>query len=616
MDSQDTLLEKYRTSITNLKNEIIFLGKKSDKYSYIRLSVFAAGFGISIINFYLFDPLIALYTFIISIGILAVIVNSHNKLIFRIKRLNFKIRIEEEQSARIKLDWENIPEPGSQIEPGDLTIQKDLDLTGRNSLHHLLDISFSTEGSRFLGKILSVTEPDFAGIRERKEIISELSRHPGFIEKFILKYRMISSRVLVSDKILNWFAKAKDLHVKSSSIFIASALIITYAVLFILNVTVFPNSIWILPFVIYIMYFFSQQNKFKEIIEEAGNIEADLGRTGKIISYIEESTPQDAVFFREKFKEFFSAGSPSAGLKSLNRFILMFTYTSNPVLKLILNIVFPYEFVIMKKLIGVRNEIKMKIGKWLNELHEMECLLSLSNFAHLNGGYVYPEFHTVTSLSQADKELFVKDIGHPLIPYDRRITNDFSFRKENEIVIITGSNMSGKSTFLKSIGINLVLAYSGAPVCAKKFGTSLFRLFSCIKVNDSVTDGISYFYAEVKRLKQLLDMIGEGDPHKILFLIDEIFKGTNNKERLEGSRSYIKKLAELGVTGFISTHDLELVNLESEIRSISNYHFKEEIESGKMIFDYKIHEGPCPTTNALTIMELEGLPVDIKRPLT
>jgi DNA mismatch repair ATPase MutS len=137
-----------------------------------------------------------------------------------------------------------------------------------------------------------------------------------------------------------------------------------------------------------------------------------------------------------------------------------------------------------------------------------------------------------------------------------------------------------------------------------------FRLFTCINVSDSVHDGISYFYAEVRRLKALLISLRAEHDLPLFFLIDEIFRGTNNRERLQGSRSYVRALAGQHGTGLISTHDLELVTLADELPNLHNYHFREEVEEGRMVFDYLLHLGPCPTTNALKIMELEGLPVD------
>jgi DNA mismatch repair ATPase MutS len=178
-----------------------------------------------------------------------------------------------------------------------------------------------------------------------------------------------------------------------------------------------------------------------------------------------------------------------------------------------------------------------------------------------------------------------------------------------QINLITGSNMSGKSTFLRTVGLNLVLAYAGGPVNAEQLVTAPFRLVSCIRISDSVIDGISYFYAEVKCLKALLEELAHDDPRPVFYFIDEIFRGTNNRERLLGSRAYIRALVDQAGIGLIATHDLELVQLADEMPVVSNYHFTDAVEDGRMIFDFTIRPGPSPTTNALKIMRLEGLPV-------
>jgi DNA mismatch repair ATPase MutS len=161
------------------------------------------------------------------------------------------------------------------------------------------------------------------------------------------------------------------------------------------------------------------------------------------------------------------------------------------------------------------------------------------------------------------------------------------------------------------LGLNLCLTYAGGPVCAASLHTLPFRLFTSIRVTDSVTDGISYFYAEVKRLKALLDALEMDHPLPLFFLIDEIFRGTNNRERLIGSRSYIQALVGQHGVGAISTHDLELVRLADDMPSLKNYHFTESVADRRMLFDYQLRSGPCPSTNALKIMQMEGLPVEI-----
>jgi len=226
---------------------------------------------------------------------------------------------------------------------------------------------------------------------------------------------------------------------------------------------------------------------------------------------------------------------------------------------------------------------------------------------------VLPE---VTSCADQDSDniaMRVRGLGHPLIPEEHKVVNDFAINELGEIDIITGSNMSGKSTFLRTLGINLCLAYAGGPVNASTFKISLFRLFTCIKISDSVTEGYSYFYAEVRRLKALLNELESSDSHMpLFFLIDEIFKGTNNRERRIGSESYISALTGRDCLGVISTHDLELVKLADKLPEIRNYHFKEDVIDGEMVFDYVLRPGPSPTTNALKIMLMEGLPVDMR----
>jgi DNA mismatch repair ATPase MutS len=171
--------------------------------------------------------------------------------------------------------------------------------------------------------------------------------------------------------------------------------------------------------------------------------------------------------------------------------------------------------------------------------------------------------------------------------------------------------MAGKSSFLRTIGINLRLAYAGGAVVAESLQTSLFRLYTSIQIHDSLTDGFSFFYAEVRRLQALLVALQQEAERPLFFLIDEIFRGTNNRERLIGSQAYLRALIGGNGIGLIATHDLELVKLANELPGVQNYHFRDAVVNGRMIFDYKLHPGPSPTTNALKIMQLAGLPIEV-----
>ena len=291
-------------------------------------------------------------------------------------------------------------------------------------------------------------------------------------------------------------------------------------------------------------------------------------------------------------------------MKRLGRLAAALGVNTNPLLSFVVHLVVPWSFFFTYRLELVKAELAHLLPRWLDAWYELEALNSLANFAYLNPHYVVP------NISSDANRFVARTLGHPLLKPESKVCNDFELDEDKKIVILTGSNMAGKSTFLRTIGVNLCLAYAGAPVNAEKLDTSLFRLFTCIKVSDSVQDGLSYFYAEVKRLQALIAAASIKGELPLLFLIDEIFRGTNSRERLIGSRSYIRALSQTTAVGLVATHDLELIKLADEIKGVVNQHFREEVHAGRMIFDYRLRPGPCPTTNALTIMRLEGLPVD------
>jgi DNA mismatch repair ATPase MutS len=273
---------------------------------------------------------------------------------------------------------------------------------------------------------------------------------------------------------------------------------------------------------------------------------------------------------------------------------------------LVLNTLMPWGLFFSYVLDQLRAALARRAPVWLDTWYELEALSALANFAYLNPDCTFPQLHT----SPAEPGFAAHGIAHPLLATADKVRNDFTFAQLGSIVILTGSNMAGKSTFLKALGVNLALAYAGGVVDAHQLDTILFRLFTCIKVSDSVTNGVSYFYAEVQRLKALLTVLETPHPLPLFFAIDEIFRGTNNRERLLGSRAYIHALINQRGVGLIATHDLELVKLADTLPAIRNYHFRDDIVAGRMVFDYLLRPGPSPTTNALKIMHSAGLPID------
>jgi DNA mismatch repair ATPase MutS len=188
------------------------------------------------------------------------------------------------------------------------------------------------------------------------------------------------------------------------------------------------------------------------------------------------------------------------------------------------------------------------------------------------------------------------------------VYNDLTIDGKFKVVLITGSNMSGKSTLLRTAGINLVLAYAGAPVCAKSFGASIMKIYTCMRIKDNLEESISSFYAELLRIKRIISEADSGE--RVFFAMDEIFKGTNSQDRHIGAKVLINKLSHTNSIGLVSTHDLELCDLEQKNDKIANYHFQEYYIDGSINFDYKLRIGPSTTRNALHLMRLAGIEVD------
>jgi DNA mismatch repair ATPase MutS len=297
---------------------------------------------------------------------------------------------------------------------------------------------------------------------------------------------------------------------------------------------------------------------------------------------------------------------PSHYLRVLALVVAATGVQGNPVIAALLNLSLPWGLFFAYRLDRLRIELAERAPVWLEVWYELEALGSLANFAKLNPGTTFPTF----ALEETEPVLEARAIAHPLLGETGKVRNDFSFAHLGDIVILTGSNMAGKSTFLKALGANLALAYAGGVVDAEALTTRFLRIFTCIKVSDSVTGGISYFYAEVQRLKALLVALEMPHPLPLFFVIDEILRGTNNRERLLGSRAYIAALSHQRGVGLIATHDLELAKLADSFPNIRNFHFRDEVRDDKMVFDFRLRAGPSPTTNALKIMRSAGLPVD------
>ncbi|OWP86080.1 DNA mismatch repair protein, partial [Flavobacterium covae] len=258
---------------------------------------------------------------------------------------------------------------------------------------------------------------------------------------------------------------------------------------------------------------------------------------------------------------------------------------------------FLYHIHTLRKLYLWKNQFSKEIKTWLQIVGEFEALNSLANFSYNNSNFVFPEINT-------DGEINFENIGHPLLQSNKRICNTFVL-KANEFVILTGSNMAGKSTFLRTLGINMVLAGIGAPICSTKASVHPYDVIVSMRQSDSLSDGESYFFAEVKRLKQIVEKL----ENEVCFvLLDEILKGTNSDDKQNGTIEVIKKIISQKAIGCIATHDLEVCKMRETYKNqLFNKCFEVEIQNNELSFDYKLREGVCKNKSATFLMKKMGV---------
>ncbi|MBN9388143.1 MAG: hypothetical protein J0I20_08845 [Chloroflexi bacterium] len=606
--SRRTRLER---QIGRLERLLVARRAISNRYAWSRLALFVGGILVALAGFYFVSGWLGWPLLVGTFIIFNVVARYHRRLDHSIARLNGWLGLKRLQLARLNLDWSALPDPQVPTLP-DHPFEIDLDISGPRSVHRLLDTATSREASLRLRDWLTQTHPDLVATTRRQELVKELVPLALFREKLWLQATLNSSDLKTGvrwegQRLLDWLRRHTTSLNLTPTLVALSVLAALNIGLFVLNRFGMVPPLWIATFVVYVIVYNVKGRDTDDLFYEAYNLRDGLARLRPVFGYLETYRYGANRRLKELLAPLLNkAARPSRQLRGLEWVVIGITIQRNYPLWLVLNALVPWRFYFCREILKRKADLEKQLPGWLEVWFELESLNSLANFGWLNKGYTFP------SLALAEDKLTIfraDQLGHPMIPAEEKVRNSFSMEKMGEMTIITGSNMAGKSSFLKAVGVNLCLAYAGGPVDAEHLSAGLFRLFGCIKVSDSLTDGFSYFYAEVRRLKALLDAVRDPDPRPVFFLIDEIFRGTNNRERLTGSRSYLQALAGSRCVGLVSTHDLELIHLAELNPLIHNYHFREEVEGDQLRFDYKLRQGPSPTTNALVIMRLAGLPV-------
>ncbi len=476
----------------------------------------------------------------------------------------------------------------------------DLDIFGEHYIFQCLNRTSSIHGQEKLAYILSNFEDNTETVRNRQIINQELAEKVDFRQKILAKGNIHSSE-LNSNGLFSWLDKGIE-GFNSSTVWLTTLWLVP------LLMTI-PTTLLIIGMIPFSLFSLFMLIPLGITARKLKLIQLHHKQSSDYLSLLKQHQEQALLIESEKFSSESliniqsllanESSIASEEVKKLSQIVQALDNRSNPIFALIMNVLVLWDLQYLFKLKKWINKNATLAPQWFEAVAQIEAYSSLSNFSFNNSNYVYP---TITN----DTPIEAREVGHPLIPVDSMVTNDFSIDSLQSFTIITGANMAGKSTFLRAVGVNLILAMAGSKVCASSFIFKPLKLYSSMRTADSLSENESYFYAELKRLEVLIQKLKKGD--QLFVILDEILKGTNSKDKAEGSKKFVDQLVKFQLAGIIATHDLSLCSLaQNHPQKISNNYFDVEIINDELVFDYKLKEGVCSNMNAAYLMKKTGI---------
>lgn len=587
--------EHFRTKLDNTIKQQNLIKKKYNQISTSRLiSFFVCICGLLL--WFVDKNFIGLIIGIIFAILFCILIYKHNKIYNKLKYIKSYKQILQNYISRFNNEWRNFENDGHEYFNKDFPQAEDLDLFGKNSLYQYICVAHTLYGKDSFSK--SLISPNKSEISQRQQAIKELVNKEDFsldIETLINMIEIDTNK----QKDLKNFVEYTEKGVKALGTLwniIACVLPLLNIILIILTALKFLNPILvIITLVMQYMLPFAKMSEFSSTLLPLYSFRNSIHAYKKVFESLDQQK-FDSDYLNQLKSKF---SDSSKGIFYLNFIVEMVNVRYNIIVYSLVRLFFMWDFLCYFALIHWIKVYGKHIGVWLQAVGEFENLLSFAVLCRVKQKYCFAD------IIQADKPIIKANLlFHPLIEQNKAVPN---FIKLNaNTCIITGSNMSGKTTFLRSIGINLILAYSGACTCADKFEVSCMDIFTSMRIKDDVSEGISTFYAEILRIKSMVLYSDLKKP--MIVLIDEIFKGTNSADRIVGAKGIIEKLCKDWIITLVTTHDFELCDLEND-KNINalNYHFEEYYKNDEIHFDYTIKNGRCKTTNAKQLMHMAGL---------
>ncbi|MGN6544546.1 MAG: MutS-related protein [Aureliella sp.] len=562
-------------------------------------------------------------------GLFLVVVTLHEHLRLNEVTAQRQAQLYERLLARLDRRWSDMPTLGSASAERS-SLADDLDLFGEASLWQLLALPSTSLGRKTLCEWL-LAVPSWTVLHERQAAVQELRDAAAEREAILECIASISVGAEDAVRLSEWAAGPRWLptHRLAHGLSFAGPLLVLCGViaLVIAGLSQEPQAVamWIAAgllgagFAINLLLTLGWGSWLHDIFIRVTGPNRDAQQLSSVFEQIGDLPGESALIADIRQRASRGERSAVAGFRQLLWRVRLANLQRDPlfyIVYLMLQLAIAWDFRVMESLERWQQKFSDASHQWFEALGECEALIAGATLAD-----EYRQWCFAEPCSDAGTIFSVTALGHPLLPDAQRVTNDLTLSRAQPLLLVTGSNMAGKSTLLRALGLNQILARCGAPVCAREYRTPLFELATSIRVRDSLKEGVSFFMAELKRLKEVVDIAerasgsrsGDGTAASapVMFLLDEILQGTNSRERQIAVMKVVERLLQCGAVGAISTHDLELAD-QSEVQRISQIvHFREYFERSegaeRMRFDYQMRSGPTPTTNALKLLSMVGL---------
>jgi len=580
-------IQFYTQEKLTLEVELATLKKTLYTISAFRLVVFfTTVFGI---YYFLSSGITVSVVAVIGFSIFALLLVKNAKLQIEKELLLSKIQINAIEISVLNGEYKNLKSGNEFVDPHHF-YSNDIDLFGIGSFFQYSNRTATEEGAEAYARLL--TENKIDQIEEKQKAIQELAEKVRWRQHF----SAIASLVKVqfsSKSILSYIKNYTTVLSGSFAVFVKVFYLISIGFVVLISTDIVPFTLLVIWFFVGLFISASQLKKTSHIYNQSSKAKETFKQYYQLLSEIEKQSFSSKLLIENQEKVQSEKEKASLIFQKFSRILDSFDQRNNIIIAVVGNALFLWDIQNAMKVEKWISKYKHTVEKWFEVITFFDAQNTLANFSYNHPTFVMPVI--------TDKPTIIKatQLGHPLLKSVKRIDNDFRIDKE-QFFIVTGANMAGKSTFLRTVSLSMVLANNGLPVCAEKIEYHPIKLITSMRTSDSLADDESYFYSELKRLKFIVDQIETED---YFIILDEILKGTNSKDKAIGSKKFVEKLSNSKSTGIIATHDVSLCELQEEFKDIENYFFDAQIHDNELHFDYTLKKGICKNMNASFLLK-------------